>query len=146
MLDHLLTTFHITHTYFSSPLTYSTLLKQFYSPFPHDCIFSSLGTAFSHKWNGHGFAHPPPPPHPYLNPSIWPALQPKQIPSHIPYLSIQTPTGTNTRTPTIWNTLTFMSLPIYLQICCNTMIPSNLHMMTILILNPKPYKFSVYIT
>ena len=60
MLNHLITTFNLTHTYFSSPLTCTTLLKQFYFPFPRDCIFGSLGTAFSHKWNGQGFAHPPP--------------------------------------------------------------------------------------
>jgi hypothetical protein len=29
-------------------------------PFLRDCIFGSLGTAFFYKWNGHGFAHPPP--------------------------------------------------------------------------------------
>jgi hypothetical protein len=61
MLDHLITTFNITHNYFSSPLTCSTFLRQFYSPFHRDCIFGSLGTAFSHKWKGQGFAHPPPP-------------------------------------------------------------------------------------
>ena len=60
LLDHILTTFDVTHTYFSSPLTCSTLLKQYYSPFPRDCIFGSLGTALIHKWNGQGFAHPPP--------------------------------------------------------------------------------------
>jgi hypothetical protein len=59
ILDHLITTFNITHTYFSSPLTCPTLLQHFYSPFPRDCIFGSLGTAFSHKWSGHGLAHPP---------------------------------------------------------------------------------------
>jgi ribonuclease HI len=60
ILDHLTTTFNITHSYFSSPITCSTLLKQFYSPFPRDCIFGSSGNALSHKWNGCGFAHPPP--------------------------------------------------------------------------------------
>jgi hypothetical protein len=61
MLDHLTTTFNITHSYFSSPITCSTLLKQFYSAFPRDCIFGSIGNAFLHKWNGCGFAHPPSP-------------------------------------------------------------------------------------
>jgi hypothetical protein len=60
MLDHLKTTFNITQNYFSSPLTCPTLLRQFYSPFHRDCIFGSLGTAFSHKWKGKGFAPPPP--------------------------------------------------------------------------------------
>jgi hypothetical protein len=59
MLDHLLTTFNITHTYFSSPLTCSTLLKQFYSFFPRHCKFGFLSIAFSHKWNGMDI-HPPP--------------------------------------------------------------------------------------
>jgi hypothetical protein len=61
MLEHLIATFNITHSYFSSPLTCSSLLKRFYSPFPRDCIFGSIGGAFSHKWNGCGFAHPPSP-------------------------------------------------------------------------------------
>jgi hypothetical protein len=61
MLNHLITTFNITHSYFSSSITCSTLLKQFYSPFPRDCIFGSIGNAFSHKWTGCGFAHPPSP-------------------------------------------------------------------------------------
>jgi hypothetical protein len=65
MLTHLLTTFNIKHTYFSSLLTCSTMIKHFYSPFPRDYIFGSLGTAFSHKWNGYGFAHPPPPHYSY---------------------------------------------------------------------------------
>jgi hypothetical protein len=60
ILDHLITTLNITHSYFSSPITCSTLLKQFYSPFPRDCIFGSIGNAFSHKRDGCGFAHLPP--------------------------------------------------------------------------------------
>jgi hypothetical protein len=59
MLDHIITTFNITHSYFSSPITCSTLLKQFYSPFPRDCIFGSIGNGLSYKWKGCGFAHPP---------------------------------------------------------------------------------------
>jgi hypothetical protein len=58
MLDHIITTFNITHSYFSSPgITCSTLLKQFYSPFPRDCIFGSMDNAFSHKWKGCRCAH-----------------------------------------------------------------------------------------
>ena len=60
MLKHLLTSFNITHIYFSSPLIYSTHLKNFYSPHPRDFIFGSFGTAFSYKWNKQGFVHPPP--------------------------------------------------------------------------------------
>jgi hypothetical protein len=61
MLKHIITNFNITHSYFSSPLTCCTQLKHFYSPYPRDCIFRSIGTAFSHKWRGYGFAYPPPP-------------------------------------------------------------------------------------
>jgi hypothetical protein len=60
LLKHLLTSFNITHTYFSSPLTCPTHLTHFYSPHPRDCIFGSLGTAFSYKWHNRGFAHHPP--------------------------------------------------------------------------------------
>ena len=83
---------------------------------------------------------PIPLPHPYLNLFIWLDLQPKQIPSHILYLSIQIPTGTNTQIPSIRNTQTFMSLHTYLHIHYNIMTPLNLFMMMTLILNPKPYK------
>jgi hypothetical protein len=60
MLEHISTTFNITHTFFSSPLTCSTLLNYFYSPFSCNWIFGSLGTTFCHKWNGFGFSYPPP--------------------------------------------------------------------------------------
>jgi ribonuclease HI len=58
LLHFLHSTFHITHSYFSSPLTCSTQLKTFFSPFPHDLIFGSLGTSFQYKWQGLGYAHP----------------------------------------------------------------------------------------
>ena len=41
-----------------SPVTCSTTLKQFHSPFPRDVIFGSVGKAFQHKWHGNGYAHP----------------------------------------------------------------------------------------
>jgi hypothetical protein len=36
------------------------LLTYYYSQFQRDCVFGSLGPIFSHKWQGPGFAHPPP--------------------------------------------------------------------------------------
>ena len=53
-----MTSFNITHSYFSSPVTCSTKSTKFYSPFPRDKIFGSLGKAFTYKWQGNGFAHP----------------------------------------------------------------------------------------
>jgi hypothetical protein len=60
ILDHIISSFNLTHSYFSSPFTCSTLLTYYYSQFQRDCIFGSLGPTFSHKWQGPGFAHPPP--------------------------------------------------------------------------------------
>ena len=58
ILDSLTTTFNINHSYFSSPVTCPTQFTQFYSPFPRDIIFGSLGKAFERKWKGIGYAHP----------------------------------------------------------------------------------------
>ena len=46
----LITTFQITHTYYSSSLTCPTQLTQFHSPYNRDIIFGSLGHAKSSKW------------------------------------------------------------------------------------------------
>ena len=43
LLDHITTSFNITHSYFSSLVTCSTLIKEFYSPFSRDKIFGSIG-------------------------------------------------------------------------------------------------------
>jgi hypothetical protein len=51
------TTFNITHSYFSSPITCSTTLTKFFSPVPRDIVFGSLGNAFQHKWMGSGYTH-----------------------------------------------------------------------------------------
>jgi ribonuclease HI len=51
-------TFHITHSYFSSPITCSLTIDNYFSPFPRDCIFGSLGNSFQYKWQGIGYAHP----------------------------------------------------------------------------------------
>ena len=58
ILNHILDSFQITHSHFSSPVTCPTSLRQFSSPYPRDKVFGSIGTAFQHKWKGHGFAHP----------------------------------------------------------------------------------------
>ena len=58
ILDLLIATFNINHSYFSSPVTCPTQFSQFYSPFSRDIIFGSLGNAFAHKWQGIGYAHP----------------------------------------------------------------------------------------
>ena len=58
LLDYITTSFNITHSYFSSLVTCSTQLTNLCSPFPRDKLFGSLGTTFSHKWQGIGYAHP----------------------------------------------------------------------------------------
>ena len=58
LLDHITTSFNITHSYFSSPITCYTLIKEFYSSFSRDKIFGSIEHAFSYKWKGIGYAHP----------------------------------------------------------------------------------------
>ena len=57
LLDHITPSFDITHSYFSSPVTCSTLIKDFHSPFSRDKIFGSIRHAFSYKWKGIGYAH-----------------------------------------------------------------------------------------
>jgi hypothetical protein len=49
---------NIKTSYFSSPVTCSTLINTYYSPFQRDSIFGSRGNAFKHKWIGSGYAHP----------------------------------------------------------------------------------------
>ena len=44
--------------YFSSLVTCSILIQEFYSPFSRDKIFGSIGYTFSYKWKGIGYAHP----------------------------------------------------------------------------------------
>jgi hypothetical protein len=58
ILNHLLDSFQITHSYFSSPVTCPTSIHKFYSPFTRDKIFGSLGTSFQYQWQGLGYAHP----------------------------------------------------------------------------------------
>ena len=58
ILDYITTSFNVTHSYFSSSVTCSTQLTKFFSPFPRDKLFGSLGTTFSHRWQGIGCAHP----------------------------------------------------------------------------------------
>ena len=47
----------ITHSYFSSPVTCPTTLRQFHSPFPRDVVFGSVEKTFHHKWHGNGYAY-----------------------------------------------------------------------------------------
>jgi ribonuclease HI len=58
ILDQITTLFNIKTSYFSSPVTCSTLINTYYSPFQRDSIFGSKGTAFKHKWIDNGYAHP----------------------------------------------------------------------------------------
>jgi len=59
ILDSLTESFNISHSYFPSPVSCSTRITQYYSPFTRDKVFGSLGTAFQYKWKGIGYAHPP---------------------------------------------------------------------------------------
>jgi hypothetical protein len=58
ILDQLTTEFNIKTSYFSSMVTCSTFINNYYSPFQRDSIFGSSGTAFKHKWRDNGYAHP----------------------------------------------------------------------------------------
>jgi hypothetical protein len=50
ILEEIIEQFQITHSYFSSPITCHTNLKQFSSPHQRDQIFGSMGQAFDYKW------------------------------------------------------------------------------------------------
>jgi hypothetical protein len=58
ILDQSITLFNIKTSYFSSPVTCSTLVNTYYSSFQRDSLFGSRRTAFKHKWLGNGYAHP----------------------------------------------------------------------------------------
>jgi hypothetical protein len=58
ILDQIIKIFNIKTSYFSSPVTCSTLVNTYYSPFQRDSIFGSKGPAFMHKWQDRGYAHP----------------------------------------------------------------------------------------
>ena len=58
IFTHVIDSFQITHSHFSSPVTCPTSLSQFSSPYLRDKVFGSIGTAFQHKWIGNGSAHP----------------------------------------------------------------------------------------
>ena len=57
ILEQLLLTFNITHSYFSYPITCPTILNRLFSPFPRNKVFGSLKDAFSCKWKGISYAH-----------------------------------------------------------------------------------------
>jgi hypothetical protein len=56
---HITTSFNITHSYFLSPITCSTQINTFLSPFLIDVIFGSRGLTFKHKWSCINYAHSP---------------------------------------------------------------------------------------
>jgi hypothetical protein len=58
ILNYLTSTFNLTHSYFSSPVTCPTNIYNHYSPFARDIVFGSHGTSFQHRWKGLGFTHP----------------------------------------------------------------------------------------
>ncbi|HYP42844.1 MAG TPA: RNase H family protein, partial [Candidatus Nitrosocosmicus sp.] len=58
ILEQITFAFDITHSYFSSPITYPIQISEFHSPFARDKVFGSRGTAFQYKWKGIGYAHP----------------------------------------------------------------------------------------
>jgi hypothetical protein len=58
ILNQIIKTFKIATSYFSSPVTCSTMINNFYSPFQRDVIFGSKGLAYIHKWQNNGYAHP----------------------------------------------------------------------------------------
>ena len=54
----LISSFHITHSYYASPLTCPIEITQYNSPHNRDIIFGSLGHALSSKWTGIGLVFP----------------------------------------------------------------------------------------
>ena len=57
ILNHIFSTFNITHSYFSSPLTCPTSIQKNSSFFPRNKIFGSFGTSFQYRWYGLGYAY-----------------------------------------------------------------------------------------
>jgi hypothetical protein len=57
ILKHIIESFNITHSYFSSPIVCPTIIYNYYSPFHRDKLFRLLGMAFQYKWQGLGYAH-----------------------------------------------------------------------------------------
>ena len=57
ILEQITILFNIKTSYFSSPITCSILVNNYFSPFQRDSIFGSKGTTFFLKWTGIGYAH-----------------------------------------------------------------------------------------
>jgi ABC-type uncharacterized transport system permease subunit len=129
MLEHILTSFSITYTYFSSPIMCSTILNNFYSFFP---IVYLVLSALPSPTNGMDMDSPTFPLHFYLKPYIWLDLQQKKIHSRTLYLLIQTSIGTNTLILIIQHIHTLMLLLIYPQTLYNIKNPSSHHSTKIL--------------
>jgi hypothetical protein len=108
LLDQIITIFNITTSYFSSPVTCSTLINTYYSPFQRDSIFRAKGTAFKHKWLGNGYAHPHNKEN--LQKAIhWPALPLKKTTTQSLSSPFQTKNGPQTRHHTRLYSMTHMS-------------------------------------
>lgn len=57
ILSQIQNTFNISHSFFSSLITCSTILENFISSFLRDKVFGSLDDAFTKKWIGIGYAN-----------------------------------------------------------------------------------------
>ena len=57
IFNHLIATFNLTHSYFSSPTTCPQTLRNFFFLFTHNKIFESMDLDFLTKWFGYGLAH-----------------------------------------------------------------------------------------
>lgn len=126
LIQHLQKTFNITHSYFSSPLTYNTHFKNYHSPYTRDKIFGSLGPAFETKWAGIGYAHPPD----YqstIQAIHWARLAAQQNSNNITIITLPDPhwhSTTNTTTNSYQNTHTIIYFkPNTLQYETHTSLP-----------------------
>lgn len=57
IIDNILQTFQLTHSYFSSPFKFPTHLTQYHSPHGRDKTFGSSNHTTSTEWACHGYAH-----------------------------------------------------------------------------------------
>jgi hypothetical protein len=145
ILDLLITTFNINHSYFSSPVTCPTQFTQFYSPFSRDIIFGSLGKAFHHKWQGIGYAHPTTQ-QTYNKPFNGLAWRPKMTHIQSLYLYPRILIGTKTLTRThvlSWTHTSLPTLPLIRSHMKNPQYPPNSILQEE---NHLPYKYFVSTT
>lgn len=57
ILDTLVNTFQLTHSYFFMPLTCPINITQYHSPHKKYSIFGSFGLTFSNQWKNNGLTH-----------------------------------------------------------------------------------------